>query len=105
MANIDKGLYAAPQGIDALASQEPDLEISIEDPESVEIGMDGLTVVLEPGAETADEFDANLAEFMNEGDLTELSGDLLGEYESDEASRKDWLDTYVDGIELLCMKI
>ena len=37
--NMDKGLYQAPQGLEALASQEPDLEIEIEDPEAVHIKL------------------------------------------------------------------
>jgi hypothetical protein len=72
-ANIDKGLYAAPEGIEALAAQEPELEIEIEDPESVTIGMDGLEIVIEKEEETTDEFNANLAEYMSEGELTRVS--------------------------------
>jgi hypothetical protein len=108
MANdIDKGLYAAPQGLEELAAQlpEPDIEIEIEDPESVEITAGGMTIEIDPDAETDDEFNANLAEEMDEGELAQLSGDLLGDYTSDVDSRKDWLNTYVDGIELLGMKI
>jgi hypothetical protein len=105
--NIDKGLYTAPQGLEDLAAAlpEPDIEIEIEDPESVEIGIGGMTIEIEPEDEYDDEFNANLAEEMNEGDLTQLSGDLLGDYMTDVDSRKDWLNTYVDGIELLGMKI
>jgi hypothetical protein len=105
--DIDKGLYSAPQGIEGLAEsmQEPDLEIEIEDPESVEITAGGMTIEIEPEPETADDFDANLADYMDDGELAQLSGDLLGDYESDIDSRKDWLNTYVDGIELLGMKI
>ena len=105
--NIDKGLYTAPQGLEDLAAAlpEPDIEIEIEDPESVEIGIGGMTIEIEPESEYDDEFNANLAEEMNEGDLAQLSGDLLGDYMTDVDSRKDWLNTYVDGIELLGMKI
>jgi hypothetical protein len=105
--NIDKGLYTAPQGLEDLAAAlpEPDIEIEIEDPESVEIGIGGMTIEIEPEDEYDDEFNANLAEEMNEGDLAQLSGDLLGDYMTDVDSRKDWLNTYVDGIELLGMKI
>ena len=103
--NMDKGLYAAPQGIEELSAQEPDIEIEIEDPEAVNIHMDGLDIEIEPGEEGDDEFNANLAEDMDEGLLAELSGELLGEYDSDVNSRKDWLDTYVDGIDLLGMKL
>ena len=104
---MDKGLYSAPQGLEELAAgmMEPDIEISIEDPESVEIGIGGMTIEIDPDDEDDDDFNANLAEDMDEGDLTQLSGDLLGDYETDVDSRKDWLNTYVDGIELLGMKI
>jgi len=103
--NIDKGLYAAPQGIEELAQQESPIEIEIEDPESVTIGMDGLEIEIEPGAEGDDEFNANLAEMLTDGELTELSGDLIGDFDSDISSRKDWIQTYVDGLELLGLKI
>jgi hypothetical protein len=104
---IDKGLYAAPQGIQEIAQKmgAPDIEIEIEDPESVEITAGGMTIELDPSDEMDDEFNDNLAEHMDEGELTQLSGDLLGDYDSDIASRKEWLDTYVDGIELLGMKV
>ena len=103
---IEKGLYQAPEGLDSLGVAEPDLEIEIEDPESVKIGIDGMEIELEPSKEPSDEdFDANLAEYMNEGDLTQLIGDLIGDFDNDIASRKDWIQTYVDGLELLGLKI
>jgi len=101
---IDKSLYQAPIGLDALEN-EPEIEIEIEDPESVKIGIDGLEIELEPGVEAAEEFDANLAEFISERDLVEIAGDLLGDFEDDISARKDWIQTYVDGLELLGMKI
>ena len=103
---MDKGLYTAPQGIEDLAAQmpEPDLEIVIEDPEAVHIGIGDLEIDIEPEADE-DEFNANLAEDMDEGLLTDLSSELLGEYQADVDSRKEWLDTYVDGIDLLGMKL
>jgi hypothetical protein len=105
--NMDKGAYAAPQGLEELAASQdmPELEISIDNPDSVEINIDGLTIELAPGAETDEEFNANLAEFMDSGALTEVAGDLLGDFDGDISSRKEWLDTYVDGIELLGMKV
>ena len=101
---IDKSLYQAPIGLDALEN-EPEIEIEIEDPESVKIGIDGLEVEIEPGVEASDEFDANLAEHISEKDLVEIAGDLLGDFEDDISARKDWIQTYVDGLELLGMKI
>jgi hypothetical protein len=49
----------------------------------------------------AEDFDANLADFMSEGELQSLASDLLGQYEQDLSSRKDWLDTYVKGLKIL----
>jgi len=104
---MEKGLYQAPEGLEALAGAEPDIEIEIEDPESVSIGMDGLEINLEKeDKEPSDEdFDANLAEYMDEGDLANMVGDLIEDFDSDISSRKDWIQTYVDGLELLGMKI
>jgi len=104
-ANIDKSLYQAPEGIEALAAAEPEIEIEIEDPESVTIGIGGLEIVLEKEEETTDEFNANLAEYMSEDELQSLAGDLVGDFDSDISSRKDWIQTYVDGLELLGLKI
>jgi len=102
---IEKALYQLPQGIEALAAEEPEIEIEIEDPESVKIGVDGLEIEIEPTRETDEEFDANLAEQMSEGELTSLAGELIGDFDSDIGSRKDWIQTYVDGLELLGLKI
>jgi hypothetical protein len=99
---IDKALYEAPLGLSALA--EPDIQIEVEDPDSVKIGIDGMTIELEPGDEGPEDFDANLAEYMSESELLSLSSDLLGDYDTDLTSRKDWLDTYVKGLELLGLK-
>jgi hypothetical protein len=103
---IDKALYQAPMGIDAAADMEEPIEIEIEDPESVTIGIGGLEVVLEPGKEGDEEdFNDNLAEYITDNELTELAGDLIGDFDSDVGSRKDWIQTYVDGLELLGLKI
>ena len=104
--SIEKSLAQAPQGLtDLIASSEPDLEIEIEDPESVKIAMDGIEIEIEPREETDEDFNANLAEYIGERELVELVGDLIGDFDSDIASRKDWIQTYVDGLELLGMKI
>jgi hypothetical protein len=103
--NIDKGLYAAPEGLEALAVAEPNIEIEIEDPESVKIGVDGLEIEIEPEKESDEDFSANLAEYMDEGALQELANELTGDFDSDISSRKDWIQTYVDGLELLGLKI
>ena len=102
---IDKALYQAPEGIETLAEKEIPIEIEIEDPESVRIGVDGMEIEIEPGKEVNDEFNANLAEELDDGVLASLASELLGDVESDVAARKDWIQTYVDGLELLGLKI
>ena len=101
---IDKALYQAPQGIEQIAEEEEPIEISIEDPEAVSIAGPGFEIDMVK-AEEDDKFDENLAESLPEDVLVKLAGDLMGDYEADVASRKDWIQTYVDGLELLGMKI
>jgi hypothetical protein len=105
---IDKSLSQAPLGLAALPMMEegPEIEIEIEDPESVEIGIDGIPILRIEEAEPSDQdFDANLAEYMSEDDLQSLASDLVGDFDEDVSSRKDWMQTYVDGIQLLGMNI
>jgi hypothetical protein len=102
--NIDKAFYQAPQGLDQISEVEDPIEIEIEDPESVSISQGEFTLEIAK-ADIEDEFDKNLAEDMDERELTELAGNLIGDYESDIDSRKDWIKTYVDGLELLGMKL
>jgi len=103
---IDKALGQAPMGLSAeLMDQEPALEIEIEDPERVTLEAGDIEIILEPGKEGDDDFGANLAEDMNPQELEELAGDLLGDFEEDISSRKDWIQTYVDGLELLGLKV
>ena len=101
---IDKALYELPQGLEAIAPAEP-IEIEIEDPESVTIGLDGLEIEIGKEEPSDKDFDANLAEYLDSGTLTQICGDLLGDIEGDVSSRKEWMQTYTDGIELLGMKI
>lgn len=101
--SIEKSLYQAPVGIDALASQEsPDIEIELESPDGEAVGLDGLEIELESDEEG---FDDNLVEYIDDKVLATIAGDLLGDFEDDISARKDWIQTYVDGLELLGMKI
>jgi hypothetical protein len=103
---IDKGLYAAPAGIadmEVLADM-PEIEIEIEDPESVTIGMGDIEIELSPSKPTAEDFDANLADFMDDSELQSLGEDLISDVEKDINDRKDWMQTYVEGLKLLGLK-
>ena len=101
---IDKSLYQAPQGIIPDDINADPLEIEIEDPEAVHIGMGDMQIDIEPGV-NEDEFNKNLAEDIDEGTLTQIAYDLISDYDDDISSRKDWMQTYTDGLELLGMKI
>jgi hypothetical protein len=96
---IEKSLYQAPMGLDQL---DPAIQIEIENPDSVTIEIDGMEIEIIPGE---DDFSANLAEEMSESALQTIASDLADDFESDVASRKDWIQTYVDGLELLGLKI
>ena len=103
-SGIDKGLYAAPVGIEEAMMAEPEVEIEIEDPESVSIEMGGLEIELKKEEPTAEDFDANLADFMSDEDLESLGSELVAEFEKDVNDRKEWMETYVEGLKLLGLK-
>lgn len=50
-------------------------------------------------------FDANLADFLDDGTLGELANELVGSYEDDLASRREWEDTYTSGLDLLGVNV
>ena len=100
--SMTPSLYQAPEGLESIA-MEPAIEIEIENPEGVKIGIDGMEIDLMPEKEEG-EFDANLAEEMDDGTLQKIAGDIMGLVDSDIDSRKDWVDMYVKGLEVLGMK-
>jgi len=98
---VDKSLYAAPQGLEALAD-EPDIEIEIDDPEAVHISAGDMELDIESDGE--DEFNQNLAEVMDPSDMEGLASDLNDDIQNDIDSRKDWEKMYKEGITLLGLK-
>jgi hypothetical protein len=96
---MDKGLYQAPMGMDM--EQGPGMEIEIEDPEEVNIGLGDIEIQLKPEKETAETFDANLAEYMDDGVMSGLANELIEDFDKDQMDRRDWVKTYVDGLKLL----
>ena len=101
-SSMDKGLYAAPLGLEE--DMAPAIEIEIEDPEGVRIGMGDIEIELEPGKEDDEDFDANLADFMDDSALNALGGELVADFDKDINDRKDWIRTYVEGLKLLGLK-
>jgi len=106
---IEKSLSQAPLGMSPEMMEEmmgePDIEIEIEDPEEVKIRAGDLEIEIEPKKETAEDFNANLAEYIDDSELISVATELVGDYDDDISSRKDWIQTYVDGLELLGLKI
>ena len=112
---IEKGLYAAPEGIDDLLEGEmmddelvggEALEIEIVDPESITLSDGSMEITLIPDGNEADlmGFDANLAEALDDSELQGLAQDLVGLIDADVDSRKDWADTFVKGLDVLGFK-
>lgn len=106
---IEKGLYAAPDGLDEMEDMEDqdiDLEIEVVDPEAVTLSDGSMEITLIPDANIANlaDFDANLAEMLDETQLNILSSDLTGLIEADVQSRQEWTDAYVKGLDVLGFK-
>ena len=82
-----------------------EIEIEIDNPDDVTVGIDGLEIDLMPdsGAE-GEEFDSNLAEFLDDSALQSLASELVDLVDADINSRKDWVDAFVKGLEVLGMK-
>ena len=103
---VDKSLNQAPLGLDATLATgvEEGVNIPVADVEiEIEIGESEDDEEVEAGEEG--DFNENLAESLDEGMLAQLVGDLVGDFEDDINSRRDWIQTYVDGLELLGMKV
>ena len=109
---IDRGLYSAPEGLEPEVDIEigdeegAEFEVEIVDPEMVTFDDGSVEVTIIPDATIGDmtEFDANLAEFLEDGQLNSLANDLIGYVTSDIDGRKEWADTFVRGLDVLGFK-
>jgi hypothetical protein len=99
--SIEKAMYAAPQGLPDL--EGPDVEIEIVDPEEVDLKIGDIEIQM--GGEDEEDFNDNLAEYIPESVLLQIGSELLEDFQTDIDSRRDWIQTYVDGLELLGLKI
>jgi hypothetical protein len=97
--SIVPGIGGAPMGLDSLADIPEDDTPAVE----IEIGVED--ELAEGGDEpTEGAFGANVAEEMDEGELAALASELVELVDADIAARKDWVDMYVRGLEVLGMK-
>ena len=102
--SIEQSLSQAPMGLNNLELDDtPVIEIEIENPEGVRLNMDGTEIDLMP-EDDEEGFGDNLAEYMDEGELQKIASDLIEMVDSDINSRKDWVDMYVKGLDVLGMK-
>ena len=87
---------------------EPDLEIEIVNPEAVSIETEDGGMIFDFDAQDfltgMIPHDANLAEYIDDGELQGIATDLVGQYKSDKESRSDWERTYIEGLDLLGLK-
>ena len=104
---IEKSIYVTPEGV-GVEEESSQMEIGIVNPDMVTLddGSVEITLVPEEGLEEAmgAPFDANLAEYLDDGTLTELSSELIGHVEADTSSRKEWADSFVKGLDVLGFK-
>ena len=101
---IDKSLYEAPEGLQSLSSgSDQAIEVDLEVDGDVDIDLGDVEVIIDGSIE--DDFDQNLVEQIDKKELAIIVGDLLADYDDDLASRKEWMQTYVDGLQLLGLKI
>ena len=90
--SVDKALYELPQGLAAIEAPDIEIELAPEGEMAVEVLAE-------------EDFGENLAEIISERVLATLGSELIDSFEDDVDSRKDWIQTYVDGLELLGLKI
>jgi hypothetical protein len=104
---IEKALNRAPAGLgfeDDLFPGE-DVEVVVEEEPDPEDFLEAEAMDDEFDEEIDSDFSRNLVEELDAKVVDALATELLEDFEDDINSRKDWIQTYVDGLELLGMKI
>jgi hypothetical protein len=100
---IDRPLRTEIQDQDESA-----LEVEVVNPEAVSIETEDGGVLIDFGdsleSELSEDHNANLADFIDERDLTSICLDLVSSYRADKESRSDWERSYVKGLDLLGLK-
>ena len=96
--SIDKAISQAPMGLSDLL-QDIGVDVELDDPLIIE--EESVEIILEPESEYDSEFDDNLAEILDDGALGKIASELVELVEADIASRKDWAESFVKGLEVL----
>ena len=87
-----------------IIEEEDKVEEVQEQPEGLppEVIVEGEEEMVEESPQ--DNFNANLAETMDERILKSMASELVQEYKKDKGSRKEWEETYIRGLDLLGTK-
>ncbi len=101
---VEKGLFQAPKGVEE--EETGQLEVEIVNPDMVTLDDGSMEITIVPDAEGVGTgaFDENLAENMEDDQLSAVADELLGNIDSDLESRKEWADTFVRGLDVLGFK-
>ena len=83
--------------VDVQENQEQPVDVMVEEP--VEEGME-----MQQEEEEEEDFFENIAESMDDRDLSHLAKDLISDYKRDKESRSDWEKSYINGLDLLGFK-
>ena len=100
-SSIDKALYQAPMGLDGINDAAIEIQIEMEPDEE---GGGDFDVSMEPQKDSDPEFDVNLADYLPESYIESLAHELVDDFTKDNGDRKDWIQTYIDGLKLLGLK-
>ena len=101
---VDRRLNPNPDPEEMMQEQVLELENAEKFTPDVEILEDGSAIVGEQEKEIDTSFNGNLAESLDDNTLQEIASELMGKYEEDKDSRKDWEDSYRKGLDLLGLK-
>ena len=99
LSNVDKAMIPASPLLEDQYEDDMPIEVIIGDPNDPTVDEVEVEYEEEPS------FDANLADYIDGDELQSLAAELLEDFDNDRNARKDWEQTYVDGLDLLGLKI
>jgi hypothetical protein len=100
---VDRRITGEPTELEteSVTIETPEDQLTVE---NIEMTEDGGALVNPMDEQEEVEFDSNLAEYIDEKDLQDMSSDLVGDYKEDSSSREEWYDAYAKGLKLLGFK-
>ena len=99
---------AIEKALEQTGTVEDAVEIAVVNPEAVAVSTPdgGMVIDFEPEAEDdAPEHGSNLAEYLSDNELGLVKSEIMGAFEADRSSRREWEETYIKGLDLLGLKI